>query len=72
MKLKEKWGTRVWDCDSTPELVRGVIAYELGSAVPELAEIVGRMLDTMALTDQQKLDIIQPYSMWEITTGDPE
>jgi hypothetical protein len=31
-----------------------------------LCKIVGRMLDHMHLTDQQKLDIVVPYESWEV------
>ena len=70
MKLKQVWGTRVWDCNSTTDLVRGCVDSD--NAVNELCEIIGRMLNVMELTDQQKLDIVAPCGPWEIAAGEPE
>ena len=72
MKLKQVWGNRVWDCDSTEDLVRGCVSIQSDSAVQDLADIISRMLDAMPLTEQQKLDIVSPYGPWEITTGEPK
>jgi len=62
MKLKEKRGTQTWDAE-TRDFLRDVVL--LGST-EALAEVVARLLDHMNLHDQQKLDIIDPYSNWEL------
>lgn len=67
MNLKQKkYGNQVWECESTEDLMRVCVSHETDNAVRELSEIIARMLDAMPLTDQQKLDIIEPYSKWEI------
>lgn len=68
MKLKQVWGTRVWDCESTEDLVRECVSTHSDTAVRDLSEMIARMLDAMPLTEKQKLDIVSPYGPWEITT----
>jgi hypothetical protein len=63
MNLKQRYGNRVWDCASTEDFVCNFVTLD-DSRV--LAEIIARMLDAMPLTDQQKLDIIDPHGVWEI------
>jgi hypothetical protein len=63
MNLKQRYGNMVWNCGSIEEFA--------GDTVPlgdtrVLAELIGRVLDAMPLTDQQKLDIIDPSSIWEV------
>jgi len=72
MKLKEKWGTRTWDTGTAELLVRSVITdhydheHSEDRSIEYLAKMFGRLLDHMDLSDQQKLDIIEPYSDWEL------
>ena len=32
----------------------------------QLTEIVGRLIDRLGLTDQEMLDLIDPYGSWEL------
>ena len=66
MILKQKYGNQVWECEGTEDLMRGCVSHETCNAVQDLSDIIARMLDAMPLTDQQRLDIIEPYSKWEI------
>jgi hypothetical protein len=71
MKLKEKHGKRQMDVKAE-WLVRSVITNHYDHehcedrSIDYLAEMFGRLLDRMDLSDQQKLDIIEPYSNWEL------
>ena len=63
MKLKQRYSNMVWDCSSMEEFASNTVPLD-DSRV--LAEIIARVLDAMPLTDQQRLDIIDPGSIWEI------
>jgi hypothetical protein len=63
MNLKQRYGNMVWEDASTKDLVRNYLSND---DPRDVADIVARMLDAMPLTDQQKMDIIDPYSVWEI------
>jgi hypothetical protein len=68
MKLKQKWGTQTWDAE-TRYLLRDVVLHESTESytrIEALVEVVARLMDHMNLHDQQKLDIIEPYSKWEL------
>jgi len=72
MKLKEQWGTRVWECHSTRELIRGKLSEADGGQVEELQEKVemltemfANLIDSMNLSDKKKLEIIPIYG-WEL------
>jgi hypothetical protein len=67
MKLKEKWGTRTWDTETVTFL--GVVVGENiddYERIETLVGVVARLIDHMNLHDQQRLDIIEPYSNWEL------
>jgi hypothetical protein len=68
MKIKQRYGGVVFEPRDTAHMVYGLISCETPTAIRELSEILGRMLDAMPLTDQQKLDIVEPYG-WEIVEG---
>lgn len=68
MKLKEKWGNRVWDAE-TKDFLGDVVLHkntESYARIEAVVDVVARLLDHMNLHDQQKLDIIEPYSNWEL------
>ena len=71
MKLKEKHTNRKLDVEAE-WFVRSVIGnhydheHSDDNRIDCLAEMFGRLLDHMNLHDQQKLDIIEPYSNWEL------
>jgi hypothetical protein len=68
MKLKEKWGTRTWDTE-TVTFLGNVVSHENiddYERIETLVGVVARLIDHMNLHDQQKLDIIEPYSNWEL------
>jgi hypothetical protein len=65
MKLKQKWGSTVWEPSDSAELIRGTISGEPEDAIKDLSDIIGRMLDAMPLTEQNRLEIVDPY-MWDI------
>jgi Mn-containing catalase len=68
MKLKEKWGTQTWDAE-TRDLLRDVVLHgstESYARIEVLVEVVARLIDHMNLHVQQKLDIIELYSNWEL------
>jgi hypothetical protein len=68
MKLKKKYGTQTRDAE-TRDLLRDVVLHESTESytrIEALVEVVARLMDHMNLHDQQKLDIIEPYSNWEL------
>jgi len=65
MLIKQVHGNYTTDFGRSEDLIRDTVSVDTDSAVQQLSEIVGRMLDAMVLTDQQRLDIIDPYG-WEI------
>jgi hypothetical protein len=72
MKLKEQWGTKVWECYSTRELIRGKLneadggqVEELQEKVEMLTEMLGNLMDSMNMTDKMKLEIVGIYG-WEL------
>ena len=64
MNLKHRYVNRVWEDACTEDLVRKCL---FNDDTRDVADIIARMLDAMPLTDQQKLDIIDPCSVWEIS-----
>jgi hypothetical protein len=64
MNLKHRYANRVWEDACTEDLARNYLSND--DPTRDIADIVARMLDAMPLTDQQKLDIIDPCSVWEI------
>ncbi len=65
MILKEKWGSCVWKVEDTVDLIEGSVSFEVESRLEQLTEIIARMIDRMGLSDQEKLDLIDPHSAWE-------
>ena len=72
MKLKQQWGTRVWDCNSTRELIKvklndaeGGRVEELQEKVEMLTEMFANLMDSMNMTDKMKLEIVSIYG-WEL------
>lgn len=69
MKLKEKRLKTKIDIGTEHFVLRAIDNYydgESDTRIDRLAEMFGRLLDHMNLHDQQKLDIIEPYSNWEL------
>jgi hypothetical protein len=66
MLLKHRYRSQVWQCDSTEHLIQGCVSADTETALQDIFGIIGRMLDKMPLTDQQKLDLVDPYGGWEI------
>jgi hypothetical protein len=66
MILKEKWGSRVWEVEDTVDLIKGSVSFEAEYRLEQLTEIIARMIDRMGLSDQEKFDLIDPHSAWEI------
>jgi len=64
VNLKQRYGNMVWENAVTKDLVRNYLSND--DPTRDIADIVARMINAMPLTDQQKLDIIDPYSLWEI------
>jgi hypothetical protein len=68
MNLKHRYVNRVWEDAGAENLIRSRITGD-GDETQRMEDLLGfiaRMLDAMPLTDQQKLDIIDPCSVWEI------
>jgi hypothetical protein len=68
MNLKHRYVNRVWKDAGAENLARNRLAGD-GDETQRMEDLIGlvaRMLDAMPLTDQQKMDIIDPYSVWEI------
>jgi hypothetical protein len=68
MKLKETYGTHVWDAE-TRDFLRDIVLHKSNESytrIEALVDVVARLIDHMNLHDQQKLDIIEPYSNWEL------
>jgi hypothetical protein len=63
MNLKQRYGNMAWENASTKDLVRNYLSND---DPRDVADIIARMINAMPLTDQQKMDIIDPYSLWEI------
>lgn len=63
MKLKSKYYNQSHEVLTTKGLIDFCRPYD---SDPWICELVARMIDTMNLTDQQKLDLISPHSEWEI------
>lgn len=57
---------REWEVGDTEQLISGLLPHEEEYKTFALAGIVARMLDAMKISDQQRLDIIYPYSGWEV------
>jgi hypothetical protein len=58
----------VWHAE-TNDILRDVVLHnnpENYTRIEALIEVVARIIDHMNLHDQQKLDIIEPYSNWEL------
>jgi hypothetical protein len=72
MKLKQKRGTQTWDAQTVTFLgnaISNVVSHENiddYERIETLVGVVARLIDHMDLSDQQKLDIIEPYSNWEL------
>jgi hypothetical protein len=69
MNLKHRYYVnRVWEDAGAENLVRNRMTGD-GDETQRMEDLIGlvaRMLDALPLTDQQKLDIIDPCSVWEI------
>jgi hypothetical protein len=68
MNLKHRYVNRVWEDAGAENLARNRMAGD-GDETQRMEDLIGlvaRMLDALPLTDQQKLDIIDPCSVWEI------
>ena len=68
MKVKDRRDNSVWEYRDGTELLDDLLphasdAYAMRESV---CGILGRMIDHMNLTDQQKLDIVAPYKSWEV------
>ena len=67
MDLKHRHDHRVWKNASTKALVQSALDdWTEECQARELGDILARLIDALPLTDKQKLDIITPYSGWEI------
>jgi hypothetical protein len=55
-----------WEAYSFETAIEDLLPNGVEDRTHKLAEIVARMLEAMPLTNQQRLDIIDPYSNWEI------
>jgi hypothetical protein len=65
MKIKRKYQNEVFFYKTTEDLIKNLVYINEGHSRVVLT-IIARMLDAMPLTDQQKLDIIDPCGVWEI------
>jgi len=72
MKLKQQWGTRVWECARTQDLIQDKLNDASGGQIEELQqqiivlkEILANLIDSMNLSDKKKLEIIPIYG-WEL------
>jgi hypothetical protein len=64
MRLKSKYyNNRSHEVLTTKDLVD---VCRPSDSDPWTCALIARMIDTMNLTDQQKLDLIDPHSEWEI------
>jgi len=70
MKIKERYQS-----DSTAREINRNVGHSLimlavlsdqEGRVEQLTEIVGRLIDRLGLTDQEMLDLIDPYGSWEL------
>lgn len=74
MKLKEQWGTRVWEFVRTEDLVKSKLSEANGGQVEQLQEqiemlskMVAALIDDAGFTDRQKLEVVGLYG-WELAT----
>jgi len=70
--VKDQGGTRVLECHSTRELIRGKLreadggkGEELQEKVQMLTEMFANLMDSMNMTDKMKLEIVGIYG-WEL------
>lgn len=70
MKIKERYQS-----DSTAREINRNVGHSLimlaalsdqEGRFEQLTEIVGRLIDRLGLTDQEMLDLIDPYGSWEL------
>jgi hypothetical protein len=66
MILKQKWATFTVEARDTADLIRITGAYEVEERLDNLTDIVSRMIDKMGLSEKDRLELIAPYSGWEI------
>lgn len=72
MKLKEKWGGRVWENASTKGIIDMKLSDANGGQVEELQDqirmlksMLANFMDESNLTDKQKLEIVG-LDYWEL------
>jgi hypothetical protein len=63
MRLKDKIANIRVEIDNTEHLINFCRSSDSDLWT---CELIARMIDAMGLTDQQKLDLIDPRSEWEI------
>jgi hypothetical protein len=70
MKIKERYYSditiREINSNVGQSLIRLTASNDEQIRLEQLTEIVGRMLDKLGLTDQEMLDLIDPYGAWEL------
>lgn len=70
MKIKERYHSditvREISSNVGQSLIRLTAPDDEQSRLEQLTEIVGRMIDKLGLTDQEMLDLIDPYGAWEL------
>ena len=70
MKIKERYHSditvREINSNVGQSLIRLTASDDEQSRLEQLTEIVGRMIDKLGLTDQEMLDLIDPYGAWEL------
>jgi hypothetical protein len=65
MKLRSTYNPTVeWTVETSEDLIRSVMDNE--DISDAMVGVLGRLLDALPLTDQQKLTIVNPYSVWEV------
>lgn len=70
MKIKKRYHSditvREINSNLWQSLIRLTAPDDEESRLEQLTEIVGRMIDKLGLTDQEMLDLIDPYGTWEL------
>ena len=63
MKLRQGYSNVIWEEVCTEDLIHKFVPFD---DPREVAGLIARLIDAMPLTDQQKLDIIAPYTSWKV------
>lgn len=71
MKLKEKYGNRVWEPESTSDLIEGTVSFEHEYSRRQFCEILGRLIDQLGLSREEVMDIVDPHSIWKLDDANP-